>query len=133
MSKRRWSKVLWWTVAVGLAGLVLTVALRPTVIEVTRTSVSRGPMAVTIDEEGETRIRHRFVVSAPVTGRLERIELEPGDTVTAGRTVVARVRAESPPLKYDELENKYHFIRYVEATEGVSILRLPQSASYLLK
>ena len=42
-------------------------------------------------------------------------------------------RTESPPLKYDELENKYHFIRYVEATEGVSILRLPQSASYLLK
>ena len=42
-------------------------------------------------------------------------------------------RAEAPPLKYDELENKYHFIRYVEDTEGVSILRIPQSASYLLK
>ena len=42
-------------------------------------------------------------------------------------------RAEAPPLKYDELENKYHFIRYVEDTEGVSILRLAQSASYLLK
>ena len=42
-------------------------------------------------------------------------------------------RAESPPLKYDELENKYRFIRYVEDTEGVTILRLPQSASYLLK
>jgi thiamine pyrophosphate-dependent acetolactate synthase large subunit-like protein len=42
-------------------------------------------------------------------------------------------RAEAPPLKYDELENKYRFIRYVEASEGVSILRIPQSASYLLK
>jgi thiamine pyrophosphate-dependent acetolactate synthase large subunit-like protein len=42
-------------------------------------------------------------------------------------------RAESPPLKYDELENKYRFVRYVEDTEGVSILRIPQSASYLLK
>jgi len=42
-------------------------------------------------------------------------------------------RAEAPPLKYDELENKYHFIRYVEDSEGVSILRIPQSASYLLK
>ena len=42
-------------------------------------------------------------------------------------------RAESPPLKFDELENKYRFIRYVEDSEGLSILRLPQSASYLLK
>jgi phosphonopyruvate decarboxylase len=42
-------------------------------------------------------------------------------------------RAEVPPLKYDELENKYRFIRYVEDTEGASILRIPQSSSYLLK
>jgi thiamine pyrophosphate-dependent acetolactate synthase large subunit-like protein len=42
-------------------------------------------------------------------------------------------RAEVPPLKYDELENKYRFIRYVEETEGKSILRIAQSASYLLK
>jgi thiamine pyrophosphate-dependent acetolactate synthase large subunit-like protein len=42
-------------------------------------------------------------------------------------------RAEAPPLKYDELENKYHFIRYVEQTEGLSILKIPQSASYQLK
>ena len=42
-------------------------------------------------------------------------------------------RAEAPPLKYDELENKYHFIRYIEATEGINILRLAMPASYLLK
>ena len=42
-------------------------------------------------------------------------------------------RAEAPPLQYDELENKYHFIRYVEQTEGISILRVPMSTSYLQK
>jgi hypothetical protein len=42
-------------------------------------------------------------------------------------------RAEAPPLKYDELENKYRFIRYVEDSEGISILHIAQSASYLLK
>jgi thiamine pyrophosphate-dependent acetolactate synthase large subunit-like protein len=42
-------------------------------------------------------------------------------------------RAEAPPLKYDELENKYRFIRYVEETEGIDILRVPMPASYLLK
>jgi thiamine pyrophosphate-dependent acetolactate synthase large subunit-like protein len=42
-------------------------------------------------------------------------------------------RTEAPPLKYDELENKYRFIRYVEKTEGIDILRIPMPASYLLK
>jgi thiamine pyrophosphate-dependent acetolactate synthase large subunit-like protein len=42
-------------------------------------------------------------------------------------------RAEAPPLKYDELENKYRFIRYVEETEGINILRVPMPASYLQK
>jgi thiamine pyrophosphate-dependent acetolactate synthase large subunit-like protein len=42
-------------------------------------------------------------------------------------------RAEAPPLPYDELENKYRFIRYVEASEGIKILRVPMPASYLLK
>jgi len=42
-------------------------------------------------------------------------------------------RAEAPPLKYDELENKYRFVRYIEDTEGINILRVPTPASYLLK
>ena len=44
-------------------------------------SGERGPMQVTVDEDGETRVRDRFVVSSPVSGRLQRIELEPGDQV----------------------------------------------------
>jgi hypothetical protein len=39
-------------------------------------------------------------------------------------------RAEVPPLLLDELENKYRFIRYIEQTEGTSILRMPLPASY---
>ena len=54
-------------------------------------------MQVTIDEDGETRVRDRFVVSAPVAGRLQRIELEPGDPVVRGKTVVARLIA--PPTR----------------------------------
>jgi thiamine pyrophosphate-dependent acetolactate synthase large subunit-like protein len=42
-------------------------------------------------------------------------------------------RAEAPPLSYDELENKYRFIRYIEATEGINILRVPTAASYQRK
>ena len=79
-----------------IAGL-LAVVLWPTAVQVDVASLSTGPLALTIDEEGVTRVRDRFVVSAPVSGRVLRIELEPGDCVKRGQ-VVARVRAEAPPL-----------------------------------
>jgi HlyD family secretion protein len=85
-----------WLVLAVVAGLT-TVALWPETVPVDVATVRRGPLLLTIDEEGETRIRDRFVVSSPVTGRVERIELEPGDVVKAGQ-VVARVRPEAAPL-----------------------------------
>ena len=82
--------------AVVIGGLT-AVALWPGAVAVDVAAVSRGPLAVTIDEEGRTRVRERFVVTAPVTGRILRIELEPGDRVARG-DVLARVQPESPPL-----------------------------------
>ncbi len=79
------------------SGLV-TLALWPKRIEVDASPVVEGPMEVTIDEEGETRVRERFVVSAPVGGRLLRIDLEPGDPVVGGTTVVARLAPAASPL-----------------------------------
>ena len=67
-------------VVLVVAGIA-AVAMWPESIAVELVAVARGPMEVTIDEEGETRVRQRFVVSAPVTGRLQRVELEPGDAV----------------------------------------------------
>ena len=81
----------------GTMGGLLAFALWPTPVEVDVAAVSRGPLVVTVEEEGRTRVRDRFVVSAPVTGRVLRIELEPGDRVRRG-DVVARVQAEAPPL-----------------------------------
>ena len=86
-----------------IAGIVIVLAIVvmamwPESIEVGVTRVDRGPMQVTLDEDGETRIRERFVVSAPVAGRLQRIELEPGDSVVRGKTVVARLTTADAPL-----------------------------------
>jgi HlyD family secretion protein len=84
-------------IPVLVVGGLLAVALWPKTVGVELGVVSRGPLMVTVDEEGMTRVRDRFVVSSPVAGRVLRIELEPGDTVTRGQ-VVAHVRAETPPL-----------------------------------
>jgi HlyD family secretion protein len=88
-----------WIGLLVIAGL-LAVALWPKTIDVDTGKVARGPLVVTVDEEGMTRVRDRFVVSSPVAGRVLRIELEPGDLVKRGQ-VVARVRAEPSPLLDD--------------------------------
>jgi len=77
--------------AAGLAILVI-LALRPTPQPVDTVPVSRGPLRVTIDEEGRTRVRDRYVVVAPAAGRVARITLEEGAPVARG-AVVARLYA----------------------------------------
>jgi HlyD family secretion protein len=84
--------------AVVLVAVILAAALWPRAMAIDVAKVERGRMQVTIDEEGETRVRERFVVSAPVMGRVERIELEPGDSVIRGKTVVARLTSAAAPL-----------------------------------
>ena len=84
--------------AVLVVAGIAAVALWPEAVEVDITRVERGPMQVTIDEDGETRVIERFVVSAPVAGRLQRIQLEPGDRVVRGKTIVARLTPTEAPL-----------------------------------
>ena len=58
--------------------------------------VERGPLMVSVSDEGETRVRDMFVVSAPVPGRMRRIDLEAGDQVVADQTVVAQIEPSDP-------------------------------------
>ncbi|MDZ8053730.1 MAG: efflux RND transporter periplasmic adaptor subunit [Aulosira sp. ZfuVER01] len=77
--------------AIALGTTILIIwAFRPAPIAVDTGRVSRGDLQVTVNAEGKTRVRDRFVVSAPVDGRLARIELDEGDTVKPG-TIVARI------------------------------------------
>lgn len=66
----------------GLLLLALAVlALRPAAVQVDVGKVTQGPMQVTVDEEGKTRSHNRFVITAPVSGKLARISLQDGDAV----------------------------------------------------
>ncbi len=76
--------------------LFLLWSLRPTPIAVDLARVARGPLRVTIDEEGETRVRDVFVVSAPLSGHARRIEVEAGDPVEAGDTVLVELEPLEP-------------------------------------
>jgi len=86
-------------IAALLGGASLTVwALLPRPVEVEVASVTRGPMRVTVEEDGVTRIRERYVVSAPLDGRLARMALDPGDPVIAEETVLATIEPTDPAL-----------------------------------
>jgi HlyD family secretion protein len=82
----------------AVVGILLAVALWPRATEVDVGAVSEGPLSVTVNDEGETRVRDRFEVTAPVAGEVLRIQLEPGDQVRAGQTLATLRPAAPTPL-----------------------------------
>jgi HlyD family secretion protein len=85
-------------VALALGALAwLVMAFQPKPVSVDLAEATRGPMRVTVREDGKTRVEHRYVISAPIHGNLLRIDLEPGDPVAADQ-VLARIVPAIPPL-----------------------------------
>jgi len=73
-------------------------ALRPRPVAVDVAVTSRGPLSTIIEESGVTRVKDRFVVSAPVTGSLSRLSFEPGDQVREGDALAELAPISSPLL-----------------------------------
>src|SRR3954470_22808660 len=95
--KRRWNRFLPW--AGGLLVIALVVfGLWPKPIAVEIASVTRGPLSVTVNEEGMTRVKNRYVVSAPVGGQLRRIDGKAGAVVEAGKTELAMLETSGADL-----------------------------------
>ena len=86
-----------------LGGLVWFAWPRPVAVDLA--TVTKGTMAVTVDDEGKTRVRHIYTVSAPIAGKVLRIShpsgahgisRHVGDLVTADETVVAIMQPMTP-------------------------------------
>lgn len=84
-------------IALGVLGAIVW-AFRPQPVAVDVEQAAHGPLEVTVDEDGRTRIRDRYVVSAPLTAQLQRITLDAGDRVLAGQTVLAVLEPVDPTL-----------------------------------
>ncbi len=84
-------------VAVVIGGLLI-VAFRTDPIAVDLATVTRGPMQITVNADGKTRIREVYEVAAPFTGTARRSPVEVGEPVVAGETVVAVVEPVAPAL-----------------------------------
>ncbi|MFK7818332.1 MAG: efflux RND transporter periplasmic adaptor subunit [Planctomycetaceae bacterium] len=79
-------------------GALLAYGFRPVPVEVDVVTVEEGSFDISVDDDGITRIREKYVVSAPVAGKLHRIDLDPGDEVEQDLTVLAQMDPTDPTL-----------------------------------
>ena len=87
-----WRRRLPWFGAAAIVALIVA-GLWPAAVPVEVAAVRRGPLVVTVDEEGMTRVKNRYVITAPVAGQLRRIDWKAGAEVVAGKTVLAVIEA----------------------------------------
>jgi HlyD family secretion protein len=92
----RHRRATFWAVIGAAVSAGLAFSFWPQPVSVDLATLTRGDMTVTVDEEGETRVRDVYVISSPVAGRALRIDAEVGDRVSAGTTVVARIEPNQP-------------------------------------
>ncbi|MDR9486026.1 MAG: HlyD family efflux transporter periplasmic adaptor subunit [Sediminimonas sp.] len=123
MARRKHSRIVIGLAIAGivLAGLGYAFWPRPQLVDIG--TAERGAMRVTIDEEGRTRVHEPYVVSTPITGRLMRVEVEAGDSVTRGDTVVARMR----PTVSAALDARTREQARANVTAAEAALRLAQA------
>ncbi len=100
--KNGWTKTSRWLrrallvlLGVGLLAMIV-VAWLPKPVPAEMAPVTRGPLEVTVDEDGRARVKDRYTVSAPLAGNLGRIELHPGDAVEQGAVIASVVPFASP-------------------------------------
>lgn len=94
---RTWIKRALWLIVAAALAVTLILGLRPKPVRVETALARSGTLIVTVDEDGRTRVKDRYLLSAPLAGTVTRMRLEPGDSVRRG-AVVARLLPSASPL-----------------------------------
>lgn len=118
-------------ILLALLALLITAGLflgfRPQAIEVDIATAQRGPLSVTVEQEGRTRVVDRYVVTAPVNGYARRIHYDAGDTIERGAALV-----ELEPVRAEVLDARRRAeaqARIAAATASVSAAEQRASAA----
>lgn len=129
----RWPrrKVIPYMIAVVVAGAI-AYAFVPGPVPVDLAKAVKGPLRVTVDEDGKTRIKERYTVAAPLSGRMLRVELHPGDRVKAGKTLLFTIEPTDPALldvrARTEAEAR---VKAAEASKAVAAAKLDRARQAL--
>lgn len=131
MKTRRW---LWPLTLAALVAAGLFYAFMPRAVPVDLVEVGSGPLTVTVEDDGVTRVREVYVVSAPVSGRVLRIDAHVGDPVTAGATLLATILPSDPSFRdvrtQAELEAAVHAAEAAVALAAADIRRNQAELDY---
>jgi HlyD family secretion protein len=125
-SSHAWIRWTLWSGALVLIAGGLFALLRPKPIEVDAFAVERGPLIVTLDEQAETRSHDRFVVAAPVAGRVLRVDLHEGDPVAAAQTVAELTPAPLGERETQEIEARLAAARALQREAEERLRRTEQ-------
>lgn len=98
MNVRRVLRISMYAALALAAAALVGYAFLPPPAEVEIARVERGPLEVTVNDDGKTRIKERYLVAAPLGGELMRVSLHAGDAVRAGETVLAVIQPGDPSL-----------------------------------
>jgi HlyD family secretion protein len=123
-----WRRLILGLAVGGLIVVGLVWAFWPRPVPVDLATVTDGPLAVAVTEEGRTRVTDLYVVSAPVAGRLLRIDAEVGDPVDADATVLATIRPTDPAfLDPRTVAEARALVRSAEAERDLAIADLARA------
>jgi HlyD family secretion protein len=100
---RRLVRPIAWGVGLVAVAVLAWAVLVPEPLRVETARAERGPLEVTVDQEGEVRAHDRYIVAAPIAGRLARVELHDGDPVRAGQVVARLAPAPLDPRERQEV------------------------------
>ncbi len=127
---RQWLRYVLFVAIAALAAGGLWLLLRPSPVDVEVAPVERGLLRVTLDEQAETRSHDRFVITAPVAGRVLRLELHEGDAVTAGQTIAELEPAPVGERELRELEARLASARELQHEAEHRLARAQEALTY---
>ena len=128
VKRRRWLWIVGLLLSAGLLGWLLW----PRPLEVELAQLRIGRFERSIEEDGKTRLRERYVVSAPVAGRLGRLRLREGDMVERGQVIAQLWPAEPALLDDRRLQEQREQVATMEASvqrAGASVARAEAALS----
>lgn len=123
-------RILIWAVIAGIILIALAFSFAPRPVMVDMVEMQPGPLVVTLDEEGQTRVHDVYTLSAPVSGRVQRIDWHVGDPVTPNETVLAQIEPGDPSLLDPRSEAQARAaIRAAEAARDLAVAAIADAES----
>ena len=124
----KWMKRLGLIVLLSVVAGGFYYALREKPVGVDTASVQRSAMQVSIQEEGVTRVRDVYAVSSPIAGHLNRLNLDEGEAVVAGKTTIASIHPLDPPFLNERTQRE--LLSAVKAAQsGIALAEVELSRS----